>query len=146
MLKNAFFPQTPNVVFSVPSAKPVLAATLLETQTPSDNLKTLEYHCVSYVPWIQDYAFNCCFLSLQMFFQVWPLGSAHEATYLRPGEKGEIEREKEMKTKSEKSSAPPKNSRRTLGAREGVWPQTSRRGRARAKVVGYTPSKPFISD
>lgn len=31
----------------------------------------------------------------QMFFQVWPLGSAHEATYLRPGEKGETERERE---------------------------------------------------
>lgn len=30
-----------------------------------------------------------------MFFQVWPLGSAHEATYLRSREKGETERERE---------------------------------------------------
>lgn len=85
---------------------------------------------------------NCRFLSLQMFFQVWPLGSAHEATYLRPGEKGEKEREskrEKMTTKSEKSASP-KNIQWTLGAHEGVWPQKSPRGiceAAWAKVVGF---------
>ncbi len=56
-----------------------------------------------------------------MFFQVWSLGFAHEATYLRPRETGEKEWEKTSEKEEENRCAPPRweHSQQTLGAHEG---------------------------